>query len=94
MKIETFVIIILIDQEGKIKNHLLLYFFLILSTYCFIEIFKPLKTNINIMFVKHCNRCGQNKGINYFYRKDGKGTHRLCKDCRNYLFKNKSPYTK
>ena len=46
------------------------------------------------MFVKQCKRCGNNKGINYFYRKDGKGTHSLCKDCRNALFYNKSPYKK
>jgi hypothetical protein len=46
------------------------------------------------MLVKHCSRCGQNKGLNYFYRSGGKGMHTLCSDCRNSLFNNKSPFEK
>jgi hypothetical protein len=46
------------------------------------------------MFSKQCSRCGQNKGITYFIRKDGKGNHSLCKECRNAVFYNKSPFEK
>jgi hypothetical protein len=46
------------------------------------------------MFLKQCPQCGQNKGINYFYRRDGNGTYNVCKDCREALFNNKSPFEK
>ena len=46
------------------------------------------------MLVKLCSRCGQNKGLNYFLRQDGKGMHSLCKECRIALFYNKSPFEK
>jgi len=45
------------------------------------------------MFVKQCSRCGLNKGINSYYRTDG-GMHSLCKECREALFYNKSPFDK
>jgi NADH pyrophosphatase NudC (nudix superfamily) len=43
------------------------------------------------MLTKHCPRCGQNKGINYYYKIDGKGWHTVCSECRDALFKNQPP---
>ena len=35
------------------------------------------------MFIRQCQRCGRNKGINYYSDHDGKIIYFVCKDCRN-----------
>lgn len=41
--------------------------------------------------LEKCSHCGRNKGINYYYKEDGKDWHTVCKECKDALFKNQPP---